>query len=58
VALIALRLSANKPPQPNSEVAAMNEPFDPEAVRRFRVRQLFTVRNPENAAEEDVFLFF
>jgi hypothetical protein len=36
----------------------MNEPIDPEAVRRFRIRQLFTARHPENAVEEDVFLFF
>ena len=31
---------------------------DPEAPRRTRVRQLFTARHPEEATEDEVFLFF
>jgi hypothetical protein len=31
---------------------------DPEAVRRARVRQLFTTRHSKEATEDDVFLFF
>jgi hypothetical protein len=34
-----------------------NKPNDPEAVRRARVRQLFTARHPKEATEDDVFLF-
>ena len=36
----------------------MKKPTDPEAVRRARVRQLFTAHHPEKATEDDVFLFF
>jgi hypothetical protein len=35
----------------------MKKPNDPEAVRRARVRQLFTARHPEKGTEDDVFLF-
>ena len=43
---------------PNPEIPAMKKPTDPEAARRARVRQLFTVRHPKEATEDDVFLFF
>jgi hypothetical protein len=36
----------------------MKTPTDPEAVRRARVRQLFTARHPEKVTEDDVLLFF
>jgi hypothetical protein len=35
-----------------------SSPTAPNAVRRARVRQLFTARHPEEATEDDVFLFF
>jgi hypothetical protein len=34
------------------------KPNDPEAIRRARVRQLFTARHPKEATKDDVFLFF
>ena len=34
------------------------KPNDPEAVRRARLRQLFTARIPEKTTGDDVFLFF
>jgi hypothetical protein len=36
----------------------MKKPKDSEAVRRARVRQLFTARHPKEVTEDDVFLFF
>ena len=36
----------------------MKKPNDSEAVRRARVRQLFTARHPKEVTEDDVFLFF
>ena len=35
-----------------------SSPTAPNAVRRARVRQLFTARHPKEATEDDVFLFF
>ena len=34
------------------------KPNDPEAVRRARLRQLFTARLPAKTTGDDVFLFF
>jgi hypothetical protein len=44
--------------KPKSEAPVMKKANDPEAVRRARIRQLFTACHPEEATEDDVFLFF